>query len=87
VNIHLHIDRLILDGLPVTSAHAPIVKAAVEAELARLLTDGGLSHELHAGVAVPRVSAGPFRPSSDISAPQLGELIARSVYGGIGRAT
>ena len=42
MNIRLHIERLILDGLPVNSVQSPQVKAAVEAELTRLLTADGL---------------------------------------------
>ena len=42
-NIHLHIERLILDGLPIERAQGPHVQAAVEAELSRLLTENGLA--------------------------------------------
>ena len=39
MRINVHIERLILDGLPVTSLQGPEVGAAVETELARLLLD------------------------------------------------
>ena len=38
MNINLHIERLILDGLPITRQQGPHVQAAVEAELTRLLS-------------------------------------------------
>ena len=53
-NIHLNIDRLILDGLPIDRAQAPAVQAAVEAELSRLLTERGVSAEFQTGGAVPQ---------------------------------
>lgn len=85
MNIQLHIERLILDGLPATSVRGPQVKAAVEAELTRLLTANGLSHELQGGAAMQGLSASPLEVSADTKPAQLGKQIARSVYGGIGK--
>jgi hypothetical protein len=83
MSIKLHIDRLILEGLPVSSAQGPRVRAAVEAELVRLLATGGLSPDLRA-VAIPHVRAGNLQFSAESRPAQLGKEIARSVYGGIG---
>jgi hypothetical protein len=86
MNIRLHIERLILDGLPVTRAQGPRVKAALEAELTRMLVEGGgLSQELQRGV-IPQVRAGNLPFTAESSPAQLGKQIAQSVYGGIGRA-
>ena len=41
MNINLHIERLILDGLPIEPRQRAQVQAAVEAELARLLRPAG----------------------------------------------
>lgn len=82
--IKVHIERLVLDGLPVTRAQGPLVQAAVEAELSRLLSEGGLGHELAAGGAVPAVRADSIN-SAGKSPAQIGRQIAKSVYGGIGR--
>ncbi len=84
MKIKLHIERLILDGLPVASNQGPLVQAAVEAELARLLGVNGLSHELRSGGAVPEVAAGPLRLASESTPSKLGQQIARAVYRGIG---
>jgi hypothetical protein len=84
MNIRLQIERLVLEGLPVTSAQGPLVKSAIEAELTRLLTARGLSQELRAGGAVPRVSATAFQVSSPNAPATIGRQIAHSVYGGIG---
>ena len=86
MNIKLHIEHLVLDGLPTASARGPQVKAAVEAELTRLLAAGGLSRELQAGGTMPRVPVNPLRISPETRPAQLGKQIAQSVYGGIGRA-
>jgi len=42
MNIKVSIERLVLDGLPVSSAQGSLIGAAVETELARLLATGGL---------------------------------------------
>jgi hypothetical protein len=83
-NIHLHIERLILDGLPVERAQGPLVQAAVEAELARLLTENGLGVAFGAGGVVPGIDANGIQLSPGSSPAQLGRQIAQSVYGGIG---
>lgn len=85
-DIHLHIERLILDGLPIERAQGPHVQAAVEAELTRLLTENGLAANLQAGGAMPSVRANAIQLSSNSNAAQLGQQIAQSVYGGIGNA-
>lgn len=85
MNINVHIERLILDGLPVTRGQGPMLQAAVETELARLLAANGLSSELQAGGAVPSVKAGNIRLAGDNNPDWLGQQIARAVYGGIGK--
>ena len=84
MNITLHIERLVLDGLPIESWQSAEAQAAVEAELARLLTENGLKAELLAGGAIPSLRAEPIQLPSEINAAQLGAQIAQSVYGGIG---
>jgi hypothetical protein len=85
MNIRLHIERLVLDGLPVTPAQGPRVKAAIEAELGRLLSEGGVSHELVSGGTVPSVSAPAMRAPRGTSPAQLGTQIAQSVFAGVGK--
>jgi hypothetical protein len=85
VNINLHIERLILEGLPVARHEAPQVRAAVEAELSRLLTLHGLDAGLLSGGSFARVEAGAISLPHDGSNPaQLGTRIAHAVYGGFG---
>ncbi len=83
-NIHLHIERLILDGLPIERSQGPHVQAAVEAELSRLLTENGLAPNLQTGGAMPNVHANAIQLTASSSPAQVGTQIAQSVYGGIG---
>lgn len=84
MNINLHIERLVLDGLDIAPEQRPALQAAVEGELSRLLTERGLSSDLAQGVAVPRLSARDMQIASASSPTELGQQIAQSVYGGIG---
>ncbi len=83
--IRVRIDRLVLDGLPVTELQGPVVRAAVEAELARMIAAHGISPELMSGGAFPSVFASGIQISPEVKPANLGRQIARSVYGGIGR--
>lgn len=84
MNINVNIERLILDGISLPQAQRPLLKAAVEAELGRLLTEGGVGTEWQQGGAVPSVSATPIQLSPDGNPTQWGHQIAQSVYQGIG---
>ncbi len=84
MNVELHIDRLVLDGIDLDHAGRPVLQAAVEAELSRLLAAGGLG-ALAAGGAVPSVRAEGIQLSGDGNPAQLGRQIAGAVYGGIGK--
>lgn len=84
MNITIHIERLILDGLPVTSSQGPLVQAALEAELTRLLVDQGL--RVSSAGAVPEVSAGSIQLKEHGKPAQLGHRIAQVVYGGLAPA-
>ncbi len=83
MNIHLHIERLILDGLPVETRDGGIVRSAVEVELTRLLSAGGLAKSLATGGAFASLPANTMQ-ASDARPQPLGQQIARAVYSGIG---
>ncbi len=85
MNINIEIERLILDGVSISPSQRPLVKAAVESELGRLLAEGGLASDLGSGAAAPRVSGGTIQLTSESNPSQLGQQIAQVVYGGIGR--
>jgi hypothetical protein len=84
MNINIHIERLILDELPISHAQRPLVQAAVEAELVRLLAADGLSPDLMTGGAMSHAPGGSIQLTSDGNPYTLGQLIAQAVFGGIG---
>lgn len=84
MNISLHIDRLILDGVSLSPAQRPILQAAMQAELGRLLTEGGLGATWQSGGVVPSVTAPQIQLSPEGTPTQWGHQIAHSVYRGIG---
>jgi hypothetical protein len=86
MRINLHIERLVLDGLPEMGRPAH-VQAAVEAELARLLKAGRLNTDLLAGGAMSSIGAPAIRLTGETNAAQLGAALAGAVYSGIGTET
>lgn len=84
-NIHLHIEQLVLRGVELTPGQRQQLQDGVEAELTRLLAQGGLAPEMLRS-ARPAVAAQGIQWSKGQDAAQLGKKIAHSVHGGIGRA-
>ena len=79
--IHVHIERLVLDGWPLGRREAEGLRVAVEAELGRLLGEGALGE----GFAADRVAGGTvtWQPGGDVAG--LGAQVAQSVQGGLGQ--
>ena len=84
MKINLHIERLILDSLPIEINQAQHVQAAVEAELTRLLTENGMASYLQTGGALPSLNAATIQFAAGSNPTQMGTQIAQSVYSGIG---
>jgi hypothetical protein len=84
MNINLHIERLVLDGLNIESGHGAVVKEAVEAELARLFSEGGLAPGLQSGGAWSNIQPVSIALNGNENPLRLGQEIARSIYAGIG---
>ncbi len=85
MNVNLNIERLVLEGFQLRPGEHLAVRASAERELSRLLSEGGISHELLSGGAVPRLSASDIRVAGDADAGAIGRQIAQAVYGGIGK--
>jgi hypothetical protein len=83
MNVNLHIERLILDGLPVGSSQGTTVRAAVEAELSRLLVVHDAGPGRFPVGAVPSVSPGEIQLSQGNGPVELGQKIAGAVYGSV----
>jgi len=85
MKIHIHIERIVLDGLPVPYHRQAELRTAVEKELGRLFTSKGPPNGLQSGGAVPHISADRIQWTDENHTTELGQQIARSVYGGLGR--
>jgi hypothetical protein len=85
VKINIQIERLVLDRLPVEHHQGPLLKAAVEAELSRLLVANGLANHLTSGGAVDSVRAPGIQFGRDSTPVKLGRQIGRALNGGLGK--
>jgi hypothetical protein len=86
MKLNIHIERLVLEGLPVGGNDAQRVWAAVTAELERLIRAHGVSTALHSAGAVRELHAEELKVGERSSARRLGTQIARSVYGSFGES-
>ncbi|PON12302.1 hypothetical protein C2W62_40325 [Candidatus Entotheonella serta] len=80
--IQIHIERLIVDDMTLSPHQQQQFKAAVEAELIRLLTADGLALQAR-DHAVSSVRAGTITHAEAQDPNRLGQRIAQAVYTGI----
>lgn len=85
MKINVQIERLVLDGINIHPHERLLLQAAFESELARLLTDVGLSRELSTGSALPSLSGAAIQISNTSTPERIGHQIAGAVYKGIGQ--
>lgn len=78
MNLNLHIERLVLDGLPVTGAQSPRVLAAVETELTRLFRKSAIKQPPAGDQQRRPVQSIQVTPNG--SPARLGRQIARAVH-------
>jgi len=76
--IHLHIERLVVEGLPVDWRHGGALQSAVETELARLFRSDGFPGA--ASRAEADVAAGSIRLAADAGPWVIGREVGRRVY-------
>jgi hypothetical protein len=79
MNLHLHIDELVLHGFP--AADRRLVAEALQSQLTRLFTDGGVPAALADGGTAERLNAGTFHTAASARPETTGGQIARAVYG------
>jgi hypothetical protein len=87
MKINLHIERLVLEGLPLSRAQGPLVQRAIEVELARLFGSGVIASGLASGGSIPRAVGGPLQFAKEASPRQLGTQIAQSVHQGLAKGS
>ena len=84
MNVDLHIERLVLEGIDLAPGDSAALEAALTNELARLLAEGGIGAGLRHGGAMPAVEAGRLDLKGGERPAGLGQGIARAVYAGMG---
>lgn len=84
MNITLHIDRLVLEGIDFPPDQQHLLQAHVISELTRLLENGRLVSSLTGDTALARLPVDSIQLAGN-DPVKLGQQIAQSVYGGIGR--
>jgi len=82
MKIALHIERLVLEGLPVPAAKRAAIGAAIERELTSLIAKGGLNTRRSSDA---RVAAPAFRFHAGAKPDAIGRRIAKSIYGGLAK--
>ena len=85
MNINLQIERLVLDGIDMSSHQRAVLRTTVEVELRRLLLANGFSPRSLQGNAISRLPAEEIRYRGNQHVPGLGREIAQAMYRGIGR--
>lgn len=83
MNIHVHIDRIVVDGVGTTADQADIVKSAVHDELVRLLTQYGVSSALAQGGDYPSMDSGVLQVRPRMSPAAVGSGIGHALHEGL----
>lgn len=83
MNINIHIEQLLLDGVNIAPGERYLLQASLTNELTLILNSGCLAPNLVEGVVIPRLITSSIQ-INDYKPMELGEQIAQSVYGGIG---
>jgi hypothetical protein len=76
--VELHIEELVLGGFAAGDRFR--IGDAVQAELARLITEGGVSGLARRSASIDRLDAGAFQVAAGAPADRVGPQVARKVY-------
>ena len=85
MRINLHIERLVLEGLPLDRSQGSLVQAAVQHELTRLLGFNRFAPGFMSGGAMPLAQGGEMQFAREANPRQLGTQIAQSVHEGLAK--
>lgn len=83
MNVDVRIERLVLDGLPLSHREGAVVAASFATELSRLLGEGELDSHLWMPIAAPSVGGGEVRLAPGVGPVAVGKQIAAAVRTGI----
>jgi hypothetical protein len=79
MNITIHIERLVLEGVPMDNGQRGALQAAIEDELVKQLATAEFAPGLLAGGALAYVRGGDMPLARDMQPPQLGQHIAQAI--------
>ena len=85
MDIRVNIERLVIEGLHVAPGQRPLIRAALEAELADKLAASGPEPGMLTGDTIPRLAAGTIHLSPQPGAAALGRQIAGAIHTGLTR--
>ena len=77
-SITVHIEELVLTGFPTGSRH--VIADAVQAELTRLIGEGGIGGEFASGGSYERLQGGSFTLPARIGSTASGDGIAARLH-------
>lgn len=80
-SLELHIGELVLHGFPPSDRSH--ISAAIQQELARLLTEHGIPPALAQGGTIGRLDGGAFEIKAGTPPRIIGAHIAQAIYGGL----
>ena len=80
MNLHVHIDRIVIDAGMATEDQTGVVQAAIHEALARLLAGRGLSPALARSGSILVLAAGEIAPSPGSAPRALGAGVGRAVH-------
>lgn len=83
MNINLHIERLVLEGISVEAKQRAELKSSVELELNRLLVSNGTGSDVQSNNNSRTVSGGEISNQNIHNPTMFGEQIGEAVYRGI----
>lgn len=101
MDITVNIDQIVLHDISLSRAQRPVLRAAIVAELGKLIAAGGINigtvdtvgatnvgsqagqRNSPNGNGVPSIFAGNIQLSQHQNPRQMGQQIARAVYGGM----
>jgi hypothetical protein len=83
MNINLHIEHLVLENMAFPPHQKPLVQAAFEEELMRLLAEEGIAARFQTGSAIPNISIKSIQLVPGSNAQQIGKQIAQEIHGEI----
>jgi hypothetical protein len=83
MNLNLHIERLIVEGLPLEWRERRTLQAAIERQLAHLLATHGIPRGLRTPGSAAALVAPAMRLGAETGAQPTGALIGASIYAGL----